>query len=186
MDTIRFFKDLAKARLKQRRAAGHDGSALQRTQHEVAVDAGFRSWGDMLASGEDERDLAALMLREPTLNWAGFGPGDFAKTRSERDAQFAQWRVELRESADHVAQLREWLVNNADPRKTVNDRAYSYKLKHLAEEELGSYVSNGEIIAAAILAGYSYEDVGLNANFGISQYSMKALEERRRARRGHR
>lgn len=183
MDTIRFFKDRAKAQLKQQRATGDHGSALQRTQHDVAVDAGFRSWGDLLASGEDERDLAVLMVREPTLNWAGFGPGDFAESRAERDAQFAQWRVQLRESAVHVAQLREWLVNKADPRKTVNVRAYSYKLKHLAEEELGSYVSNGEIIAAAILAGYSYKVVGLNVNFGISQHSMNALEERRRARR---
>jgi len=183
MDAIRFFKDRAKSQLKQRRAAGDDRPALQRTQHEVAVNAGFRSWGDMLACREDERDLAALMVREPTLNWAGFGPGDFAKSRAEREAQFTQWRVELRESADHVAQLRAWLVSNADPRKTVNSRAYSYKLKHLAEEELGSYVSNGEIIAAAILAGYSYREVGLNANFGISQHSMRALDDRRRGRR---
>lgn len=182
MDTVRFFKERAKSKLKERQALGED-AGLQRVQHAVGQEAGFRSWGDLIAAEEAERELACLMVRKPDLNWAGLGPGDFAKTVAEREANMVKWRAELRENSAHVAEIREWLVRSADRRETVNSRAGSYRMKHFAEEELGAYVSNGELIAAAILAGYPYKDEGLNATFGISQRSIDALDEHRRARR---
>jgi hypothetical protein len=37
-------------------------------------------------------------------------------------------------------------------------------LKHLAEKDLGSYVANGELIAAAIIGNYRYRRNGNTPN----------------------
>jgi hypothetical protein len=180
VDTVRYFKDLAKTQLRQRRLDDAEAPGLQKTQHEVAVDAGFRSWDDLLAAPESERELVILMDREPTLNMFGFGLGDFAKTREEREKNMIEWRSELR-AGGRVEQLRTWIVDNIDSRKTINQWAGSYGLKHLAEEEIG-YVANGEFIAAAILEGYPYrrDGYGPNATFGMSERSINALRKRLR------
>lgn len=187
MDAVRYFKELSKTRLKALHAAGHAERGLQQVQHQVAVDAGYRSWSALLDADRPDQDLALVMDREPQLNEFGFGPGSFAQTMQERREQFAQWRTELRAGSEHVDQLRGWLLQNIEPRQTINTEAHSYHLKHLAEEDLGDYVANGELIAAAIIAGYSYRRGGgdsPNASFGMSMRSLTALRRRVRPR-GH-
>lgn len=177
MDTVRYFKDLSKTRLKALRAAG-EAMALQRVQHDVAVEAGYRSWDDLLHADDIDRQLAVVMTMEPSLNFNGFGPGSFAKSIEERKRNFADWRAELRRRAQHVDEVRLWLLANVVPRATRNPDAYSYRLKHLAEEGLGGYVANGEVIAAAIIAGYAYKPDGNdspNATFAMSSKSINSL-----------
>ncbi|WP_434317521.1 hypothetical protein [Leifsonia sp. P73] len=180
MDTVRYFKDLAKAQLRQSRLDGAATLGLQKMQHQVAVNAGFRSWDDLLAAPESERELVVLMDREPSLNMFGFGPGDFARTREERMKNMVEWRRELR-AGGRVQEIRTWIVDNLDSRKTINQWAGSYGLKHLAEQDLG-YVANGEFIAAAILEGYPYrrDSSGPNATFGMSERSISAIRKRQR------
>lgn len=54
------------------------------------------------------------------------------------------------------------------PRVRFNQKQSSYDLKHRLERKLDRYVSNGELIAAMILCGYSYSIVdGLNCIFNM-------------------
>lgn len=177
MDAVRYFKNRAKAELRETRATGFVELSLQQVQHQVAVTAGYRSWSDLLNASEPDLQLALIMDREPHLNLNGFGPGSSPGTLEERRARAAAWRLELRARAEHVEEVGEWLRHNIVPRKTLNDDAHSYGLKHVAERAMGKYVSNGELIAAAIIAGYPYGRPRFgspNTVFGMSSRSIKA------------
>lgn len=59
------------------------------------------------------------------------------------------------------------------PRARPNKRQSSYGLKHKVEKQLGRYVSNGELIAAMILCGYSYTIIdGLNCIFNMDVWTF--------------
>lgn len=184
MDAVRAFKELSKTRLKGIRAGDRDDQAtLQQVQHQVAIDFGYLSWATLLNAPEVDRQLALLMDREPHLNRYGFGAGPSARTVQERLDNMVNWRAELRVSAGHVAKIGVWLVENVEARQTINTSVGSYGLKHLAESDLGGYVANGELIAAAILAGYSYrrnDGTSPNAVFAMSSRSITALRRRPR------
>lgn len=190
MDTVRFFKDHAKAQLKAARVgdptavarlAALRGDAelprLQRVHHQVAVEAGYPSWAALLAADDADRQLAVVMTREPLLNYSGIGYGDFHRTRAERLATFERWRTELRAAAADVATVSAWLLANIEPIRTVNRRTTSYGIKHTVERSLDRYVSNGELIAAGIIAGYPYirtDRDSLNVYFGMGTRSLRA------------
>lgn len=55
-------------------------------------------------------------------------------------------------------------------------------MKHVVENAIGRYVSNGELIAAALIAGYPhrYTD-GLNAQFGMSTRDVRRMRSMRRS-----
>lgn len=183
MDSIRYFKESSKTRLKGLRSAGNLGVRLQQVQHQVALDAGYRSWGALLAADEADRQLAVVMDMEPYLNANGFGPGRYRRTLQQQREDVVEWRAELRASAEHVDEIRIWLVQHISPRKTINRNVDSYGLKGLAERKLGAYLTNGEFIAAAIIAGYPYRRIGggsPNALFGISAQSLTVLWRGRR------
>lgn len=61
-----------------------------------------------------------------------------------------------------------WLVRQ---RQVKRPQAGSYGLKHFAERSLGSYVSNGALIAAAIHLGFPIErrGSGPNASLGVAR-----------------
>ncbi|MBD7982910.1 hypothetical protein [Oerskovia merdavium] len=163
MDTIRYFKDYSKRALWNLRINGeaHEQRSLQQIQHQVAVRAGFTSWATLLEADESERRLAAVMLEHPRLNYSGLGLASFNATREERMQYFRTMRETLRANVDRVELLRHWVEETFEPRKTIYDRANSYGLKHIAEEvlhaQMGGYVSNGEFIAAALSAEYTFE-----------------------------
>jgi len=53
--------------------------------------------------------------------------------------------------------LRLWIRRTLEPKKTIGGRnSYSYGLKHLAERDLGWYVSNGELKGAMVAEGYRW------------------------------
>lgn len=184
MDTVRYFKELSKTQARKAGLVASAHPSLQQVQHHVAVDAGFRSWGDLLAATEASRCLAVVLNQEPHLNRFGFGAGAFnRRSLAERRADVAQWRSELRENAEAVEQVREWLVEHIEPRKSINTDLGSYTLKHLAENSLGFYVANGELIAAAIIAGFGYrreDGTSPNATFAMSSRSVNAIRRLQR------
>jgi len=53
--------------------------------------------------------------------------------------------------------IREFIKLNFKKRKTLNKKFHSYTMKHVVEEKIGQYVSNGNFIAAMIKEGYKYE-----------------------------
>jgi len=67
--------------------------------------------------------------------------------------------------------LKEWVLKNLVKRKTTNPHHTSYGLKHIAEQEIGRYVSNEEFHKTMIEAGFKAEYLGFNENasFNISQ-----------------
>ena len=52
--------------------------------------------------------------------------------------------------------------------KNINKTGSSYGLKHVAEREIG-YITNGELIAAALMEGFNVQIEGPNGYFNISQ-----------------
>ena len=56
----------------------------------------------------------------------------------------------------------------ARPRKTMNKRITSYGLKHLAERQAGSYISNEALIQAMIESGFRAEKIGKTDNYSFN------------------
>jgi len=124
--------------------------------------------------------LKALMDEHPTLNHFGIGHGsagwDSDKSPEWRDRILQAEREMLRESIVDVIWTVGWLRSNVEPIKTINRRHSSYGLKHLAEKfSPDGYLSNGVIIAAAMIVGYPFKVDPPNAMFGMSERSIKRL-----------
>ena len=100
----------------------------------------------------------------------------YGLSREERIQQIERHRQDLISRADTVRQVHDWLVVNIAPIKTPNTG--SYELKHLAEDLLGEYVTNGELITAALMAGYPMRrDHGPNADFAMSSRDVTRLRK---------
>lgn len=132
-------------------------------RHKAAVRARQDATGEPYSvASRQVRTLAEVMDEQPTLGAAGFGG------RRSTPAELAD-RDELRGSAPGVDEVREWLLANLAPSRTPTES--SYALKHDAERALGRYVPNGELIAAALTAGYpiSRPGDGPNVNVAVSR-----------------
>lgn len=64
---------------------------------------------------------------------------------------------------EQFARAISWLLS-MPARKTVNPKASSYSMKHIAEKVTGGYISNGCLIAAAMAIGFPVKHI-----FGTSQ-----------------
>ncbi len=74
-----------------------------------------------------------------------------------------------------VKKLTDFINANLCKTKAINKRISSYGLKHDLELAIGEYATNGELIAAMILCGYSIERIGPkngNCYFNVSQKSV--------------
>lgn len=178
-------REVLKQRGRQRRAVSGASFVSSLRKHDVAVpeSALFRAAAAVA--------LRTVMRAEPLLAVNGLGAGRPQRTQSgefetmaERRSRFDQDRTRLEHGVDGFLHALS-LLNRFRPLRTVRPRAGSYRLKHVAEnlpslfpdgEELGPiYVSNGQLIAAAIHLGFRYQhcvdDLGwgtLNALFNIS------------------
>jgi hypothetical protein len=126
------------------------------------------------------RTLAEVLDEHPTLGSFGFGVFDaHSKTPAQREHELEQHHDDLRRAARDVDQVRGWLIDLA-PIKTPTQS--SHALKHVAERALGRYVSNGELIAAALLAGYpiSRPDGGPNVHVAVSARDLPRIPADRR------
>ena len=162
-----------KAVLRDRTRVG-----LQRLQHVVAVETGFRTWQAMLDAPEIERRLVIELAKHPYLNAHGIGlfDGFRGKPLEERRAIQERDRRKLRGSVSDVARTVEWLRANIKPIKTINGRHTSCGLKHIMERHVGYYVTNGVFIAAALIEDYPVRfNDGPNPCFGMSEKSIKAV-----------
>lgn len=153
---------------------------LQRAQHIIAAESGFSSWGEMRKSRNASVGLAAAMIEFPTLTPEGIrlaNPQRF-KSRNERRAALVERRKELRQSVDDVEWAVDWLKKFIDPIGSKNRSTSSYGLKHIAESQSPNrYLSNGVMIAAAVIAGFEAfpEAESLNLWFNMSECSIARL-----------
>lgn len=113
--------------------------------------------------------LQAVMEQQPQLTSFGFGVfEERRKTAGQRREELDQGRDELFRSEDRVLRVRDWLLANISPIKTPT--LGSYRMKHVVERAIGEYVTNGDLIAAALMAGYPMSRPhGPNAEFGMSK-----------------
>jgi hypothetical protein len=121
--------------------------------------------------------LAEVMEQHPLLNCFGIDAFDaWRKTAQQRREEIAAGRAELGCREDRVMEVVAWLRDNVTPIKTP--MFSSYRLKHVLERSPGGwYVTNGEFIAAALIAGYPHKYVpGPNPLFGMSARDIRRLE----------
>jgi hypothetical protein len=140
--------------------------ADHRAAHVNAVESPSRPGAGQAAS---LLSLQAVMEQQPQLTSFGFGVfEERRKTAGQRREELEQGRDELLGSEDRVLRVRDWLLANIAPIKTPT--MGSYRMKHVAERAIGEYVTNGDLIAAALMAGYPMSRPhGPNAEFGMSK-----------------
>jgi hypothetical protein len=129
--------------------------------------------------------LEQVMTREPTLTRFGFGVYD-DMSKADRPAALENGRQELRESAERVKEIGEWIGLHLKPTQRLNPYRSSYGLKHIVENDI-DYVANGEFIAAMLMRGYRYsKERGPNAWFNVSEKCVKAVTHRQEMERMNR
>jgi hypothetical protein len=196
LSSIEYFRKQAKA--LTRSVAAADAEALRRIekylkasssrgltncQYVIAREHGFSKWEDLVQADDIERRLAITMDREPVLNDHGLGiwDGHLKRPPDERARILQDDRCQLRENVKDVRRTLEWLLANLPPAKTLRRPVGSYRLKHVAEGDIG-YITNGVFIAAGLIAGYPhrfYDEP--NLSFGVSVRALKAIDARQEA-----
>ena len=125
---------------------------------------------------EPSLSLAEVMEQHPQLN--SFGIGVFSprsKTPAQREVDLADGRASLASREAAVLEIAAWLRENIAPIATPS--VDSYHMKHVAERAIGEYVTNGEFIAAAVIAGYTFKYTdGPNPLFGMSARDVKRVD----------
>lgn len=133
----------------------------------------------MMTSNGPTLSLVEVMERHPQLNL--FGIGTFnprSKTTEQRQAELADGRTALAGREADVLEIAAWLRENVAPIKTPT--VTSYGMKHVVERAIGKYVTNGEFIAAALIAGYAFKyTAGPNPLFGMSARDVKRIDAAR-------
>lgn len=135
----------------------------------------------MTAAPLDLFEKRFLDVREahPSLTDYGFGLYAGEKDPDKRSDDHLRALLRLDDALPHVVRVADWLRENIAPIKTPGGHAHSYVLKHYAESCIGDYVSNGELIAAALMEGYPMRRLdGPNALFGMSRADVDAVRRR--------
>lgn len=120
--------------------------------------------------------LAEVMAQHSLLNDSGIGIAwQRGQTPKQRRAELAERRRMLAEREEFVLEIATWLRANVTPIKTP--KVNSYYMKHVVETAIGRYVSNGQLIAAALIAGYThqYGTDSPNVGLGMSARDMKRI-----------
>lgn len=130
-----------------------------------------------MTNGKESRppSLAEVMQQHPLLTYFGVGVFDHdRKTPEQRQGEVVTGREELAAHEEGVFEVADWLSGNVTPIKTPGTG--SYNLKHVVEQQLGRYVSNGEAIAAALMVGYPHRYDQPNVLFAMSREDLKRLQ----------
>jgi hypothetical protein len=124
-------------------------------------------------------DLERVLEQEPILCSIGFGLSNLTRyTLEERKIKLAQMREDLLNDVDICHKVAEWLAANVQSRKTINKNVTSYGYKHEVERAIGTYVSNGAFIAAAIYCGFKYQLVDPNSQCPNAYFNIKTVKNK--------
>lgn len=130
--------------------------------------------------GYSATEALRVLADHPQLHDAGYGP---LPANSGYQFDQAKYRADLMrpESLAVITRVAEWCSSTVP----VNiNRKHSYGLKHDAENDLGEYVSNGQLITAMLLAGYEIRERGYNPCFRPPVTCRAAGKGSSSARRG--
>lgn len=118
--------------------------------------------------------LVAVMEQHPRLGDFGIGVFDARrKTAEQRRAELAADRQKLAVSGAAVMDTVAWLHENITAIKTPT--VSSYSVKYLMEQATGRYVTNGVVIAAALIAGYPFKYDLPNVLFAMSARDLQRM-----------
>lgn len=126
-------------------------------------------------------EIDAVLKQHPSLSHHGLGvPTRGISSIDEYLQKLKHERESLRAAVDECNKACRF-ITHLKKRKTLNDFASSYGLKHYAEHFLkhfpdieNKYVANGAFICAAIHMGFDFKEIrhgSLNAFFNISSKS---------------
>ena len=76
---------------------------------------------------------------------------------------------------EEVKLAYEYVSKNFEKSEKLNKLISSYKLKHLVEKAIGTYISNGALILAMSLAGFKFDD-SLSSSSEIINVYFKVKE----------
>jgi len=128
-----------------------------------------------LSNAECRALIKAVIERHPSLTDFGFGVyAERTLTREEYTARFAKDRAALLqgEGLQGFRRAHTWLGLYRKTRRINPRTGGRYAIKHVAERQMGGYISNGELIAAAVALGFRAEPTewgSPNAFFNISK-----------------
>lgn len=124
--------------------------------------------------------LAELMRQHPLLGSFGIGLYEpRSRTPEQRRLELAADREAPADREATVLETAAWLRENITPIKTPT--IGSYRMKHVVEGATGIYITNGELIAAALIAGYTFRYTEPNVLFGMSTRDVKRIDSAGRA-----
>lgn len=113
------------------------------------------------------RTLQEVMDKYPRLTDNGFV--------SLKHPEYEKRRAALLRDIDDVERARHWMAKRVK-NKTLCKSYSSYYIKHIVEKSTGKYLTNGSLIAGAILAGFRIDDDWeLNCYFNISKREFKHI-----------
>jgi len=128
-------------------------------------------------------EIDRVLRLEPELSDFGIGVyGGGEMPPAERSAKLLKDRASLRASSDRIEAAFEYLSEMCIKRnKSINETSSSYGLKHVVERDIG-YITNGQFITAAIIAGYKYKKYNGSPNvcFNMSESPWKNIRKRQR------
>lgn len=111
-------------------------------------------------------DLQQTLAEYPSLSMAGW--------ERKETPEFAK---EFADRVDEVYQLCIWATRNLRMGPEIDEHHSSYQIKHLCEAHRGIYTSQGELIAAAIILGYTFEIHGSAIYLNIARDAIRKLEK---------
>ena len=126
-----------------------------------------------------EKKVIKILEKYPDLNPSGMGlfyVGHLSKS-DQMDKLYDGRKAIIRRS-EIVKSIVLWLDQFIVPTKTINKKRTSYNMKHIVEYYIG-YISNGEFIVAALLAGFKPQFLNSDPNvqFAMSEKSWKLAED---------
>lgn len=165
-----------------------ENPTLMNFHHVIAREACFENWNTLIKASSSQLSIAKVLYENPTLNFNGI-QFDFSemikKSKMEKIKFINEQRKRLLNNADFIMQLSQFLQDNIERTATIRSYFSSYNIKHIIERSLSKYgfyedyVSNGELITAAILAGFKFsqnsQHSGFNVYFNMSQKSLKRM-----------
>ncbi len=113
--------------------------------------------------------VEAILAAYPLLS--DYGHGWPPRDQKEIQPSLEQYRKDLLSptSVKTITKLANWMEQNLKKRKTINKMRSSYGLKHKFAEVIG-YVTNGQFITAALIAGFGMDSDRPNPHFNMKYF----------------
>lgn len=132
-----------------------------------------------MSRAHDLDRIAQVLAEHPQLNAGGNGTSNIRTTSDQMAASHAELRTE--QGMIDIAEILDWLraQDLALVKRPGASQPSSYTWKHIAENSMGRYVTNGAFIAAALACGIPVDmRREFNPLVGVSAASVRALKGR--------